>query len=41
MVPRKVMLIDNFFSLTNNNNIIMHDHLTQIKNVVDQLEEIG
>ncbi len=41
MVPKKVMLIGKIFSLRKIDNITMDAHLTKIKNVVDQLEEIG
>ncbi len=41
VVPRKVMLIGKIFSLRKIDNIIMDVHVTEIKNVVDQLEKIG
>ncbi len=41
MVHRKVKLIGKIFSLRKTDNITMDVHLTKIKNVVDQLEEIG
>lgn len=41
VVPKKVMLIGKIFSLRKIDNITMDAHLTKIKNVVDQLEEIG
>jgi hypothetical protein len=41
VVPRKVMLIEKISNLKKTNNITMDVHLTQIKNVADQLKEIG